>query len=156
MTIECTGRVPDIPIETPADIVVGLGARAAASASEIIALIDLCLAEIDASRRAVVLCATHRDRLDHPGLLEAAAILGVPLVEAPADAWAHPVPNSSAVVVRHKGVPSIAEAAAQGFGPLLVQKRRSANATCALSRRLSYSPSTSIAAATLATSGAAS
>ena len=61
---------------------------------------------------------------------------GWPLVTHPATTLRHvAVPTPSDVVDAHVGTPSVAEAAAllsAAGGPLLVPKRRSARATCAL------------------------
>ena len=156
MNMQCAGMVPaehrrDIP-----SIVVGLGARAAATPAEILALVDACLAEIGANRARLVACVTQGDRIRHPALRAAAAYLSVPLFAIDVDAFVRHVPNPSARVARHRGIASVAEAAALACGPLLLEKRVSANATCALARQLYAPESAASAAATLATSRAGS
>ena len=72
---------------------------------------------------------------DEPGMVAAARHHGWPLVTHPATTLRHvAVPTPSDVVDAHVGTPSVAEAAAllSAGGPLLVPKRRSARATCAL------------------------
>jgi cobalamin biosynthesis protein CbiG len=68
-------------------------------------------------------------------MVAAARHHGWPLVTHPATALRHiAVPTPSDVVDAHVGTPSVAEAAAllSAGGSLLVPKRRSARATCAL------------------------
>ena len=69
-------------------------------------------------------------------MVATAAALGVPLLTHAADRLAAvPVPTPSAVVARHVGTPSVAEAAALLSGTrLIVHKRRSAHATCAVAQ----------------------
>lgn len=139
-----------------ADIVVGLGARACAGTHELLALIDATLAEHHLTRRDIAACVTIEARCSHHALVEVAEILDVPLIGRDPHALEISVPNPSTTVLIHLGVASVAEAAALSFGSLIAAKRRSANATCALSRldpaQLS---SAAIAASTLSTSSAA-
>lgn len=137
-----------------AKIVAGLGARAGAGSAEILQLIDECLAVAKLNRAAIVACATAHARREHSGLLAAAAALNVPLLALGEGQLAVPVPNPSPRVVELTGLASIAEASALYFGPLVVEKRRSGQATCALARASGYEFSTESAASTLATSGA--
>ena len=79
--------------------------------------------------------ATVDRRADEPGIVAAARHHGWPLVTHPAPALREvAVPTPSAVVAAHVGTPSVAEAAAllSAGGALVVPKRRSARATCAL------------------------
>ncbi len=153
MTIWTSGLAPTLDHFNRPDIIVGLGARRDAGADEILALINACLARYGLQPRSVAFCVTHPDKLDHPGILGAASMLGVDLRAADTAAFARHVPNPSAKVARLFGVPAVAEAAAQSYGPLLAEKTASAGATCALAR-LAYNPSASTAASTLATSSA--
>ncbi|MBD8065542.1 cobalamin biosynthesis protein [Devosia sp. PTR5] len=137
-----------------AGIVVGLGARAAATAEEVLDLIDCCLAEAGADRARILGCVTAEIRARHPALNAAAAALNVPLRAVDVTAAPNDVPNPSERVFRGIGVTSVAEAAALRSGPLLLEKRKSANATCALSLALYQAESTVSAASTLSTSGA--
>ena len=67
-------------------------------------------------------------------MLAAAEHFGVPLKTYAAEALAQvDVPTPSAIVARHVGTPSVAEAAALLSGTrLLVPKTRSEHATCAV------------------------
>lgn len=150
------GRMSDLFLglsrpHRPADIVVGLGARGAATTGEVLALIDTVLAGHNLDRRHIAACVTVDRRWSHPALREAAEMLGVELLSRNESALGHAVPNPSAKVTGYVGVASVAEAAALTFGPLIAEKHRSANATCALSRQ---SPIAAIAASTLSTSRA--
>ncbi|QQR38210.1 cobalamin biosynthesis protein [Devosia rhizoryzae] len=138
------------PVHT-ADIVVGLGARAQATTDDVLALIDAVLAEHDLHRNQIAACITLRRKCTHPALIEAAKRLGVPLLGVEEDELAHAVPTPSAIVLKHIALPSVAEAAALTAGPLIAEKRSSANVTCALSRQL---PMAASAASTLSTSRA--
>ena len=138
------------PIDPGADIVVGLGARAGAGTTEILQLIDECLNVAGSSRSAIAACVTVSARRDHAGMRGAAAALGVPLLALDGDQLHEAVPNPSAKVIALTGLASIAEAAALHFGPLLVEKRRSTQATCALSR--AYGAMAASTASTLVTS----
>lgn len=119
-----------------ADLVAGLGARRHATVAEILALIDTSLAAIGADAARLGLLVTREAIADHAALSAVATRLGIPLLGLPDAELGAPAPNPSARVARHLGLPSVAEAAALAFGPLLLEKRRSANATCALSQRL--------------------
>lgn len=137
--------------DQPADIIVGLGARGAATTGEVLALIDDVLAQHKLDRCNIAACVTLDRRLSHPALREAAKVLGVELLSRSESALGDAVPNPSAKVASYIGISSVAEATALTFGPLIAQKNRSANATCALARQ---SPIATIAASTLSTSRA--
>ena len=140
------------------DIVVGLGARENATRDEVLALLDGALASIGANRDQVAALATIHRKRHHPAMIAASAILGVSLLALPESALSTDAPNPSALVGQHIGLPSVAEAVALVFGPLLLDKQRSANATCALSRcppaYAVTSSSALSAASTLSTSSA--
>ncbi len=133
----------------------GLGARRDAATAEILALIEASLAAIGADAARLALLVTREALVTHPALVAAASWLGVPLLGLPESDLGTPVPNPSARVAHHLGLPSVAEAAALSYGPLLVEKRRSANATCALSRRLHASPRISASAPSTVSASAA-
>lgn len=155
MTISISGLRPVTELPVFPDIVVGLGARRAVGADEILALVHAALAAQDRAPDAVAFCVTHPGKLDHPGLRAAAHALGVPLLGAGEAAFARLVPNPSPAVERLTGRASVAEAAALAFGPLLSEKSRSAGATCALAcLPAPYWPSAASAASTLSTSRA--
>ncbi|MGW2490768.1 precorrin-3B C(17)-methyltransferase [Streptomyces sp. NPDC001606] len=121
----------------PPSLVVGVGASRGAPAEEVLALVEGALAEAGLSVRSVAELATVDAKAEEPGLLAAAERLGVPLVTYPAEELAAvAVPNPSDAPLAAVGTPSVAEAAAllRG-GELLVPKRKSAMATCAVVRR---------------------
>ncbi len=117
-------------------IAVGAGCSKGCGADELLGLIDGALADAGLDPGDVAVLATVDLKASEPGLLEAAAQRGWPLSCHPAAALAGvDVPTPSAVVAAHVGTPSVAEAAALlevGTGRLLVPKRRSAHATCAV------------------------
>lgn len=119
-------------------IVVGVGCSLGCPSDELLALVDAALREAGADGERVATLATVDRRAAEPGVVDAARRRGWPLTAfAAGDLAAVPVPTPSAVVARHVGTASVAEAAAllgSGAGALLLPKRRSAHATCALAR----------------------
>jgi cobalamin biosynthesis protein CbiG len=116
-------------------LVVGAGCSRGCPAQELLDLIGAVLAEAGAQQGAVRALATVDRRADEPGMVAAARHHGWPLVTHPVTALhGVAVPTPSAVVAAHVGTPSVAEAAAllSAGGALVVPKRRSARATCAL------------------------
>ncbi len=125
-------------------LVVGVGACEGASLDEVLGLVRDAVAEAGFDEGAVAELATVDVKAREPGIVGAAARLGVPLVAYPARELAdvrvpNPTDRSRAAV----GTPSVAEAAAlRGGGELLVPKRKSAPAgrpamaTCAVARRV--------------------
>ena len=117
-------------------LVVGAGCSRGCPVEELLALIGAVLDEAGARPDAVRALATVDRRADEPGMVAAARHHGWPLVtHAPPALSAVEVPTPSAVVASHVGTASVAEAAAllsAGGDTLLVTKRRSAHATCAL------------------------
>ncbi|MFI7411430.1 precorrin-3B C(17)-methyltransferase [Streptomyces sp. NPDC049627] len=128
----------------PPSLVVGVGASKGAPADEIVGLIESALGDAGLSPKSLAELATVDAKADEPGIVEAAARLGVPLVTHSAgELAAVEVPNPSDAPLAAVGTPSVAEAAAlvRG-GELLVPKRKSeradgqpAMATCAVVRR---------------------
>jgi cobalamin biosynthesis protein CbiG len=119
----------------PGGLVVGAGCSRGCPAEELLALIADVLDEAGAPAAAVRALATVDRRADEPGIVAAARHHGWPLVTHPATVLRHvAVPTPSDVVDAHVGTPSVAEAAAllSAGGSLLVPKRRSPRATCAL------------------------
>ncbi|MGA4842759.1 cobalamin biosynthesis protein [Streptomyces sp. G45] len=124
-------------------LVVGVGACADADADEVADLIAAALRDAGLLSCCVRELATVEGKRHEPGIVAAAARLGVPLVAYGADALARvEVPHPSATPLAAFGTPSVAEAAAlvRG-GELLVPKRKSepgggrpARATCAVAR----------------------
>jgi cobalt-precorrin 5A hydrolase/precorrin-3B C17-methyltransferase len=123
---------------TGSQVVVGVGCSLGCPADEILGLVDTALREAGTDARAVAALATVDRRADEPGVVEAARRRGWTLMTFPAAQLAAvDVPTPSAVVAAHVGTPSVAEAAAllgAPRGTLVLAKRRSAHATCALAR----------------------
>jgi cobalamin biosynthesis protein CbiG len=117
-------------------LVIGVGCSRGCPASELLELIDAVLDEAGAEPGDVRALATIDRRADEPGMVAAARHHGWPLLTYPALALrAVRVPTPSAVVAAHVGTPSVAEASALlsvGADALLVPKRLSAHAVCAL------------------------
>ncbi|MDT9696076.1 precorrin-3B C(17)-methyltransferase [Streptomyces sp. P17] len=119
----------------PPSLVVGVGASKGAPVAEILELINSSLEGL--SVHSVAQLATVDAKSEEPGIVEAAERLGVPLVTySAAELAAVEVPNPSAAPLAAVGTPSVAEASAlRDGGELLVPKRKSAMATCAVVRR---------------------
>ena len=128
----CLLRFKEADMVKPAQIVAGIGCRRDTSAEEIVGLIQAALDSVGLDVTALRAIATLDRKATEPGLLAAAARLGIPvrtfaaaqLAVAPTAA----APHIEALV----GVHSVAEAAAQLAGHLILAKRKSAHATCAL------------------------
>lgn len=125
----------------PPSLVVGVGASKGAPVEEVLGLVEGALREAGLSPRSVAELATVDAKSEEPGIVAAAARLGVPLVTYSAEELAAvEVPNPSNAPLTAVGTPSVAEAAAlvRG-GELLVPKKKShgrpAMATCAVVRR---------------------
>ncbi|MEU7643764.1 Rv2231c family pyridoxal phosphate-dependent protein CobC [Streptomyces huasconensis] len=124
-------------------LVVGVGACEGAPPEEVVGLVRDAVREAGLPEAAVAELATVDVKGEEPGIVEAAARLGVPLVTYPAAELAEvTVPNPSAWAGTAVGTPSVAEAAAlRGGGELVVPKRKSAPegrppmVTCAVVRR---------------------
>ncbi|GHA12263.1 precorrin-3B C(17)-methyltransferase [Streptomyces echinoruber] len=121
----------------PPSLVVGVGASRGVSEDEVLALVEGALREAGLSARSVAELATVDAKAGEPGIVAAAERLGVPLVTYAAEELARvAVPNPSDAPLAAVGTPSVAEAAAlRRGGELLVPKRKSAMATCAVVRR---------------------
>ncbi|WP_406098252.1 precorrin-3B C(17)-methyltransferase [Streptomyces sp. NBC_01013] len=127
----------------PPSLVVGVGASRDASVGEVLGLIRDALAQAGLSALSVAELVTVDAKAGEPGIVAAAAELGVPLRTYPAEQLARiEVPHPSDAPLAAVGTPSVAEAAALAEGgELLVPKRKSAPegraamATCAVVRR---------------------
>jgi len=124
----------------PPSLVVGVGSSTGADPDGLHRLARAALAEAGLSVGAVGCVATVDRRAGEPAVVELAAALGVGLRCLPAPVLAGTaVPNPSPVVEAAVGTPSVAEAAALAVaGPgaaLVLEKRRSADATVAVARR---------------------
>jgi cobalt-precorrin 5A hydrolase / precorrin-3B C17-methyltransferase len=120
----------------PPSLVVGVGASRGVSTDEVLSLIDAVLDGAGVSPLSVAALATVDAKADEPGITQAAARRGWPLVSYPAVVLAAVVvPNPSAAALAAVGTPSVAEAAALTHGDVLVAgKHKSAMATVAVAR----------------------
>ncbi|MEQ1902342.1 MAG: cobalamin biosynthesis protein [Devosia sp.] len=117
----------------PRTLVAGVGSERGVHADEIIGLIDSTLANAGLSPLALAAIASIDIKADEAALHRAAAHFGVPLcLFAAAELSSEPVPNPSSIVEAETGTASVAEAAAMKAGELLVPKRKSKRATCAI------------------------
>ncbi|WP_327366632.1 precorrin-3B C(17)-methyltransferase [Streptomyces sp. NBC_01217] len=127
----------------PVSLAVGVGASRGAPVEEVVGLIRDTLREAGLSPLSIAELVTVEAKADEPGIVAAAARLGVPLRAYAAEDLARiEVPNPSAAPLAAVKTPSVAEAAALASGgELLVPKRKSAPdgraamATCAVVRR---------------------
>lgn len=120
--------------EYDTQLVVGVGGRAGVSVAEVCALVEETLRGAGLASGAVTALATVDSKAGESGIAGAAERFGVPLVSYPAQQLAAiTVPHPSDAARTAAGTPSVAEAAAlAGGGELLVPKRRSVAATCAV------------------------
>ncbi|MGW6980563.1 Rv2231c family pyridoxal phosphate-dependent protein CobC [Streptomyces sp. NPDC054932] len=120
--------------EYTTQVVVGVGGRAGVSVAEVCALVEETLRGAGLAVGAVTALATVESKAGEAGIAGAAERFGVPLVTYPAEQLAAiTVPHPSEAAHAAAGTPSVAEAAAlAGGGELLVPKRRSVAATCAV------------------------
>ncbi len=120
----------------PPSLVASIGCSRGASAEEILGLLDSALREAGLSRKSVAALASIDVKSDEAGLLEAADALGVSLrFYSAGELAAVEVPNPSPVVAGAVGTPSVSEAAVLvSSAELLLEKRKSSNATVAIGR----------------------
>jgi cobalamin biosynthesis protein CbiG len=133
MTVQA-GPVPGSAPLLAGSLVAGIGCSSAAGAHEIIALVEACLATLHAPRSALRALASHARKAGNPALVAAADHFDVPLCLLDDGQLSDDIVTTSARVLAETGRPAIAEAVAAAAGPLVLAKRRSAHATCALSR----------------------
>jgi cobalt-precorrin 5A hydrolase len=101
-------------------VIVGVGFRPGTGSAAILAAVRCVL---DGQEATAV--ATVRQRAVEPGLVEAAAVLGVPILSfRAADLAEVAVPNPSARVAAAVGTASVAEAAALATGGRLVAAKQ--------------------------------
>ena len=133
-------RTVDVPrpavIYRPPSLVVGVGCSRGASAGEILGLLGRSLEEAGLSTKSVAYLASIEAKSEEAGLLEAAERLGVASrFYVATELSGMEVPNPSSVVEGAVGTPSVAEASVLRSGAqLLLEKRKSANATVAIGR----------------------
>ncbi|MBC7374577.1 MAG: precorrin-3B C(17)-methyltransferase [Frankiales bacterium] len=122
----------------PPSLVLGIGSSRGVTAREVLDLVDRTLATAGLSVASVHAVATADAKADEEGLLLACQERGWELVTFSSEQLAAVVvPNPSAAPQQAIGTPSVAEAAAllASGGELVVDKRKSAMATCAVARR---------------------
>lgn len=107
------------PAGRPQSIVAGIGCASVATAEEIIDLLDACLAGAGLRPEQLLAIGTHERKRGSAALTAVAAHYGVPLR----------LLEAAGLDARHAGV---CEAVAAAAGPLLLGKRKSAYATCAI------------------------
>ena len=118
-------------------LVAGFGFSSRANGEEIAALVRATLAAAELPPDRLDAVATLDRKAAEEPARDAAAALGVPLLPVSAETMAQlRVPSPSRLVACHAGIPGVAEAAALAFGELVLPKRKSAHATCAISRRI--------------------
>ena len=133
-------RLSEVPrpaaVYRPPSLVAGVGCSRGAGAGEILELLRAALRDGGLSEASLCSMASVEAKRGEEGLLGAAEELGVPVRFFPAGELARqPAPNPSRAVERAVGTPSVAEAAVLACGAaLLVEKRRSKNATVAVGR----------------------
>ncbi len=121
----------------PQTLVAGVGCERGVAADEVITLIKKTLSEHCLAPQSLAAIATIDLKADENALNEAAAYFKVPLRLFSSEELAKEasrLPNPSKVVLAEVGTPGVAEAAAIKAGTLLVEKQKSARATCAIGR----------------------
>ncbi|MFB9553926.1 Rv2231c family pyridoxal phosphate-dependent protein CobC [Streptomyces roseoviridis] len=126
-------------------VVVGVGARSGVAAREVLGLVGAALREAGLTGGDVAALATLDVRAAEPGIVAAAERLGVPVRAFGSEELAGvAVPHPSAAALAATGTGSVAEAAAlRGAGPgaeLVVPKRKTRHATCAIARSVPFCP----------------
>ncbi len=132
MTTVQAGPLPGTTLPLDARLVAGVGCGSAADAAELIALVERCLAALGALPATLVCLASHTRKAGHPALLAAAHHFDVPLCLLDDSELSPDIRTPSPRVLAAIGRPAIAEAVAAAAGPLMLAKRKSAHATCAL------------------------
>jgi cobalt-precorrin 5A hydrolase / precorrin-3B C17-methyltransferase len=123
-------------IYRPPSLVAGVGCSRGLGAEEILDLLRRSLADAGLTEKSVAALASIEVKRDEAGLLEAAQMLDVPVYFHPAEALSVvEAPNPSELVREAVGTPSVAEAAViSSSAALVLEKRKSANATVAIGR----------------------
>ena len=133
-------RLVDAPhpsvIYRPPSLILGIGCSRGAGEEEILALVRSSLTEAGLSAKSVAALATIDVKSDESGLLATAESFGIPVrFYSAGDLAGVEVPNPSVVVESAVGTQSVAEAAVLVSGAeLVVEKRKSGNATVAVGR----------------------
>jgi len=151
VTIACTRGAPgaaDLHF-APQEVTLGVGCARDCPVEELAELVRLSLAEAGVHPAAIAAVSTIDLKADEPAILALARELGVPLrlfTAAELEAETSRLANPSEVVFAEVGTHGVAEAAALAQGGeesrLLAEKRKTAQATCALA--LAPTPLTSL------------
>ena len=121
----------------PCTLVAGVGCERGTDPGEVIELVAATLAEAGLSPKSLAAIASIDVKADEPALHAAARHFGVPLRLFSAAELAEEsdrLANPSPIVLAEVGTPGVAEGAALKAGELLVEKRKSRRATCAIGR----------------------
>ncbi|MFT4109892.1 precorrin-3B C(17)-methyltransferase [Propionicimonas sp.] len=120
----------------PPSLVAGMGCNRGTPAGALRDLLTRTFADAGLALGSLAAITSVAAKADETGLVELAADLGVPFVTYAADVLAaHEVPNPSAHAEQAVGTPSVAEASVLAHGAqLVVHKRKTAEATCAVGR----------------------
>jgi cobalt-precorrin 5A hydrolase/precorrin-3B C17-methyltransferase len=121
----------------PRTLVAGIGAERGVAADEVIGLIEETLRAQGLARQSLAALATIDIKSDEAAFHAAARHFGVPLrifTTGELNQERYRLLNPSEIVEAETGTPGVAEAAALKAGTLLVPKRKSKRATCAIGR----------------------
>lgn len=129
------GSLPTVVLNPPS-LVAGMGCNRGISADALKALLTSTFADAGLALASLAAITSVAAKADEPGLVELARDLGIPLVTYAADELAaHDIPNPSEHARAAVGTPSVAEASVLAHGAeLVVQKRKTPEATCAVGR----------------------
>jgi len=137
LVTETIQRVERGIVYHPKTLVAGVGCERHAGAAEVIALIERALNAQNLAPQSLAAIASIDIKADELALHAAARHFNVPLRLFSADELAqerYRLKQPSDYVEGTVGTPSVAEAAALKAGPLVVDKLKSARATCAIGR----------------------
>lgn len=130
---------PNRLVYHPRCLALGIGCERGAEPAEVLELVGETLAQMELAEGAVALIATLDIKADETAILQAAAALDVPVrlltskrLEAETPRLANPSEAVFAAVGCHGVAEASALAAVGAAGRLLVEKRKSARATCAV------------------------
>jgi len=135
VTVSHFERSEDTLHIVPKNLVIGIGCERHCPADHVIELVQTTLSENNISPLAIAAIASIDLKSDETALNETAKHFDVPMRTFSAQelkAEATRVPNPSDIVLGEVGTPSVAEAAAIKAGSLLVEKQKTAKATCAI------------------------
>ncbi|MHB0927583.1 MAG: precorrin-3B C(17)-methyltransferase [Candidatus Nanopelagicales bacterium] len=127
--------VPQVVLH-PRSLIVGLGCNQGTPVEALRELLMSTMQEAGLSIASLAALTSIDAKAEEPGMLQLARELGIPFhTYASERLAAQAVPTPSAVVASHMGTPSVAEASVLAYGAaLVIEKRRSAVATCAIGR----------------------